>query len=170
MMNARVVVVFLLAVGLGLSAYLVSRNIAVEPAPKVEQPPREPPQSSNPKACKGAARCFIGIIKNIVDGDTLDIGDFRIRLALTNTPEKGNLGYKEATAFTASLCKIGYEALVDEDDGQIEGSFGRMIAVVYCNGRNLNAELVINGHANVLSRFCSVSEFAKESWARTGCK
>ena len=32
---------------------------------------------------------FEGIVNHVVDGDTLDINDNRIRLALINTPERG---------------------------------------------------------------------------------
>ena len=39
---------------------------------------------------------FEGIVNHIVDGDTLDINDHRIRLALVNTPERGQEGYMKA--------------------------------------------------------------------------
>lgn len=35
--------------------------------------------------------CFSGIVTHIVDGDTLDIGNKRIRLALVDTPERGDI-------------------------------------------------------------------------------
>ena len=35
---------------------------------------------------------FEGIVNHMVDGDTLDINDNRIRLALINTPERGQEG------------------------------------------------------------------------------
>ena len=55
---------------------------------------------------------------------------------------------------------------MDEDDGQNE-SYDRIVAVIYCNGKNLNAELLANGFATIDERFCNVSEFANENW--TGC-
>jgi micrococcal nuclease len=103
----------------------------------------------------------------IVDGDTLDVGSTRIRLALVNTPEVGQPGYSEAKQFTAQHCSVGSQALVDEDDGQTGGSYGRMVAVVYCSGMNLNAELLQSGLADLVPYYCPVSEFAKDSW--TGC-
>ena len=39
---------------------------------------------------------FEGIVNYVVDGDTLDINDNRIRLSLVNTPERGQKGYMEA--------------------------------------------------------------------------
>jgi micrococcal nuclease len=118
----------------------------------------------------GTAECFTGIVTRVVDGDTLDVGDIRIRLALVNTPERGEPGYSEATAFTKSLCPVGSTVLVDEDDGQRSGSYGRMVAKVFCEGKILNAELLYSGHAGMYTQYCSVSEFAGEPWAREyGC-
>jgi len=117
--------------------------------------------------CKGMAACFKDNVAYIVDGDTLDVGDTRIRLALVNTPEVGQAGYQEAKVFTAQTCAVGSQAVVDEDDGQTGGSYGRMIAVVYCGGVNLNAALLQSGLAELLTYYCSVSEFATENW--TGC-
>ena len=84
------------------------------------------------RECQGAADCFTGIVTDIVDGDTLDVNNVRIRLSLVNTPERGDSGYSEAKQFTESMCPIGSKALVDEDDGQKEGSFDRVIGLVYC--------------------------------------
>jgi len=123
--------------------------------------------SPNPQ-CKGTAACFTDTVTYIVDGDTLDVGSTRIRLALVNTPEVGQSGYSEAKQFTAQLCTVGSQALVDEDDGQTGGSYGRMVAVVYCGVANLNAELLRSGLAVLVASYCGVSEFASESW--TGCR
>ncbi len=101
----------------------------------------------------------------VADGDTLDVGSTRVRLALVNTPERGQAGYREAKVFTAQTCPIGTQALVDEDDGQTGGSYGRTIAVVYCVGVNLNEALLRSGHAELVTYYCSVSEFADEAWA-----
>jgi hypothetical protein len=69
-----------------------------------------------------------------------------------------------------AFCLPGTIAVVDEDDGQQEGIFGRMIATVYCNDRLLNAALLDSKHATISERFCSSSEFRNEDWAlRNGC-
>lgn len=167
----RLVAVAFLIIVVGVTALLLfpmSNDMELKvpsPAPALPAPKPE----NQTLVCKGTARCFTATVKRVVDGDTLDIGDFRIRLALVNTPERGELGYSEAIRFTLSVCPVGTKALVDEDDGQREGSFGRMVALVYCNGKNLNAELLDKGHANILTRFCSVSEFAGENWTK-GCR
>ena len=124
------------------------------------------PPGNNPQ-CKGTAACFTDTVAYIVDGDTLVVGSTRIRLTLVNSPEVGQPGYTEAKQFTAQSCPVGSSALVDEDDGQTGGSYGRMIALVYCGGVNLNAALLGSGNAVLVTYYCSVSEFADEAW--TGC-
>ncbi|TMI32933.1 hypothetical protein E6H29_01360 [Candidatus Bathyarchaeota archaeon] len=114
--------------------------------------------------CRGMAACLTGGVTYIVDGDTLDVGSTRVGLALVNTPEAGQTGYQEAKDFTAQTCPVGTQALVDEDDGQTAGSYGRTIAVVYCGGVNLNEALLKSGYAELVSYYCSVSEFADQAW------
>ena len=62
--------------------------------------------------------------------------------------------------------------MVDEDDGQKEGSFDRLIGLVYCgNGKLLLNELLLNeGHAQIFEDFCGRSEFSEEDWVKKfGC-
>jgi micrococcal nuclease len=120
--------------------------------------------------CKGNAACYQGTITGVYDGDTVYVDGDPIRLALTSTPEIGEIGGGEAREFSLSICPIGTTALVDEDDGQTEGSFARLIGVVYCNGRNLNSALLEEGFGEIDSRFCDESEFSNEEWSRNfGC-
>jgi nuclease-like protein len=109
-----------------------------------------------------------GKVNHVVDGDTLDINDIRIRLSLVDTPERGDLGFKEATQFVVKLC-LGENAEVDMDDGQRRGSFGREIGVIYCDGENLNEQLMVNNLGIIDTRFCEISEFSNEKWARSYC-
>jgi micrococcal nuclease len=115
-------------------------------------------------------------VTEIVDGDTIDINNVQIRLALVNTPERGESGYTEAIDFVESVCSVGTKALVDEDDGQKEGSFNRLIGFVYCgddginNKKSLNELLLQGGYAVIYQNFCGISEFSTNSWAqRYGC-
>src|ERR687889_1296891 len=92
---------------------------------------------------------FEGIVNHIVDGDTLDINDNRIRLALVNTPERGQEGYMKAKKLVQSLC-LNKKGEVNIDDGQRRGDrYGRDIGIVYCDGINVNAELMKNNLARV---------------------
>ena len=122
----------------------------------------------NPKDyCYGYADCFVGIVTKIVDGDTIEVDGQSIRFALVNTPEVGEYGYTQAKNFVESVCPVGSAVLIDEDDGQTQGSYGRMIAIVYCNDLNyiLNAAVLEAGHAEIETRFCSNSEFGSDYWA-----
>jgi hypothetical protein len=122
--------------------------------------------------CLGLAECFRGIVTSVVDGDTLDVDGIPVRLSLVDTPERGQAGYLEAVNFVRSVCGVGTEALVDEDDGQIGGSFGRLIGVVYCGGSiiSLNELLLQRGYAVIDQSFCGISEFSTAIWAlRYGC-
>jgi len=134
-----------------------------------EQPIRKYPYDLS--LCKGYADCFVGTVTRIIDGDTINVNGITIRLALTDTPESYENGYTEATLFTKELCPVGSEVLVDEDDGQTSGSYGRVIAVIHCSENNLNKELLIAGIGTIDTRFCSKSEFGNEDWAKTyGCE
>lgn len=110
-----------------------------------------------------------GIINYVVDGDTLDINDIRIRLALVDTPERGQDGYKEAREFVKNLC-LNKKGEVDIDDGQRRGDrYGREIGVVYCDGINVNKALVENNLTKIYTEYCDISEFSKEEWAIKNC-
>jgi micrococcal nuclease len=58
---------------------------------------------------------------------------------------------------------------VDMDEGQRQGSFGRDIGMLYCEGVNVNEALMNNSVATISSEFCDVSDFAAEVWAITYC-
>lgn len=130
--------------------------------------------------CQGQADCFKGKVTGIVDGDTLDINNnIRVRLTLVNTPERGEAGYTEAREFVKSVCRIGTDVLVDEDDGQKEGSYDRLIGLVYCvsddnssnkKGALLNDVLLQRGYAVIFEEFCDKSEFSNAGWVQEyGC-
>jgi endonuclease YncB( thermonuclease family) len=91
---------------------------------------------------------------------------------MVNTPETGETGYEEAKMTTESECPIGSNALVDEDDGQKGGSYGRLIGVVFCNGSgtSLNEILLVEGRVILYEDFCDVSEVSNEHWVtKYGC-
>ncbi|MBS3923232.1 MAG: thermonuclease family protein [Nitrosarchaeum sp.] len=130
-----------------------------------------PPTSieSSPK-CTGNADCFSGKVTKITDGDTIKVNDRSIRFTLASAPEINTLEGKVAKDFVASVCPVGSSVLVDEDDGQPEGSYGRILAVVYCNNVNLNEKILESGNAKISTLFCSESEFSDEPWAKKfGC-
>ena len=120
--------------------------------------------------CSGSAGCYTDYVTRIVDGDTIHTATLKIRLSLTNAPETYQDGFAEATEFTEKLCPVGSKILVDQDDLQRVDQYGRVLAKVFCGDKVLNSELLYNGHANILTQYCSKSEFSGESWAkRYGC-
>jgi micrococcal nuclease len=120
--------------------------------------------------CSGSAQCIRGQVDRVIDGDTLEVNGIRIRLALTSTPEISEEYGLDAKYFTSEFCPVGTEAVVDEDDMQTGGSYGRTIGKVFCENGLLNSALLENDLAYIDERFCTNSEFAAEDWAQKyGC-
>jgi len=132
-----------------------------------EEPIVEQTLSQN---CSGTARCIAGLVTKIVDGDTIHVDGQSIRFALASAPELSGYGGVESRNFIQTICPLGSSVIVDEDDAQTEESYGRMIGVIYCNGMNLNAELLDADLGYLEERFCDSSEFANSPWAQKhGC-
>jgi len=120
--------------------------------------------------CSGNARCITGTVTKIVDGDTIHVDGESVRFALASAPELSGYGGVESRSFIQTICPVGSEVIVDEDDGQTGESYGRMIGVIYCNGMNLNKELLDADLGYLENRFCDSSEFGSDSWAQKhGC-
>jgi micrococcal nuclease len=126
--------------------------------------------SSEMPTCSGTAACIPGKITSIVDGDTIKIHGKSVRFSLASAPEHDETGGPEATKFVESICPIGSSVIVDEDDEQTNGSYGRIIAEVHCNGVSLNESILENDHGYIITEFCKGSEFANSDWAQKyGC-
>lgn len=119
--------------------------------------------------CRGT---FQGTVERIIDGDTLVIVGCsdHIRLSLVDTPKSYESGYREAKSFVERLCDVGSTVTIDQDDRQPYDKYGRIIAVIYCQNKNLNAELLYSDLGVIDTRFCSKSEFRNLDWAKDyGC-
>lgn len=135
---------------------------------KTEMPviPEEPPLQK----CMGNARCITGIVTDVIDGDTIKVDGQSIRFALVSAPELNQPEGITAKDFINDICPVGSTATIDEDDGQTKGSYGRILGVIYCNGKNLNELLVESDYGYLSKEFCSVSEFSNSTWAKNyGC-
>src|SRR5438445_12262814 len=101
--KSRLVPVFVV-----LAAVLVAAGLLYSYLPKESRSnsPSGNPPGNNPQ-CKGTAACFTDSVTYIVDGDTLDVGATRIRLALVNSPEVVQPGDTEAKQFYAQSCPVG---------------------------------------------------------------
>ena len=89
----------------------------------------------------------------MVDGDTIVVGDERVRLIGIDTPESVRPGTpvecfaREAGAFMKRLVegrRVRLERDVEERD-----RYGRLLAYVYRDGLFVNAEMVRRGYASV---------------------
>lgn len=120
--------------------------------------------------CMGIAQCFAGVVTEVIDGDTLKVNGESIRFSLASAPELKGYGGIDARNFIETLCPVGSTVTVDEDDGQVIGSYGRMVALIHCNDVNLNSELLDSNLGYLEDRFCDSSEFAEQRWAQKhGC-
>ncbi|MGB9837625.1 thermonuclease family protein [Methanothermobacter sp.] len=103
-----------------------------------------------------------GVCTYVVDGDTIDVsGTGRIRLVGVNTPERGEPGYREAKDFMQSMC-LSRTVQLDIDDAKRHDKYGRVLAVVYVDGVNMNRELLRRGYAEVM--YIPPSEFNPYEW------
>jgi len=90
-------------------------------------------------------------VTNVVDGDTVDLDSGeRIRYLLVDTPElsSDDCFATEARDFNQSLV-LGKEVTL-EYDVECEDRFGRLLAYVSVDGREINSLLVERGFACVL--------------------
>ena len=106
----------------------------------------------------------------VIDGDTIHIGDKKIRLHAIDAPEKQqkcmNNGKKwscglESTSFLKSL--IGDDKIKCDTIGQ--DRYNRYIGVCFKNNLDLNSEMVINGWA-IAYRYYSLDYVKEERIAK----
>ncbi len=131
-------------------------------------------ESKNPDGCPQSfsSRCITGKVTEIFDGNTIRVDNALFRLALVSSPELDEDGGQDTKEFLEQICSIGSDALVDQDDLRpLEGlsGTGRILAVVYCDGVNLNEMLVEYEFTFFDNMYCHTSEFADDPWAREGC-
>ncbi|SCM57084.1 Thermonuclease {ECO:0000313/EMBL:AAB85000,1} [Methanothermobacter wolfeii] len=118
--------------------------------------------TSNSTGRAGVKYDASGYCYHVVDGDTIDVeGVGRIRFVGVNTPERGQPGYREAKDFVKSRC-LGRTVQLDIDDAKRHDRYGRVLAVVYVDGVNLNRELLRRGYAEVM--YIPPSEFNPYTW------
>lgn len=101
----------------------------------------------------------------VVDGDTiyLDNGK-KVRFVGVNTPERGVEGYITSKNFVQKLClnkKVG----LDIDDSKQSDKYGRTLAVVIVDGKNVNEMLLKEGLAEIM--YMPPSEFYPYDWANS---
>jgi endonuclease YncB( thermonuclease family) len=103
------------------------------------------------------------VCTKVVDGDTIELDNGKkVRFVGVNTPERGVEGYITSKNFVQKLClnkKVG----LDIDDSKHTDKYGRTLAVVIVDGRNLNEMLLKEGLAEIM--YMPPSEFYPYNWA-----
>jgi micrococcal nuclease len=120
--------------------------------------------------CSGTAKCVTGIVTKIIDGDTIHVNEQSVRFSLISAPNLEGYGGVDSRNFIQTICPVGSEVLIDEDDGHVLEDHARMVGMVTCNDVILNQEILDANQGYLEIRFCSSSEFANEKWAiKHGC-
>lgn len=99
---------------------------------------------------------------SVVDGDTIDIGSERIRLEGIDAPEAAQLCQRAdgadwscgRVAIKALRALIGNNDVVCDSHGN--DKYGRVLAVCYADGRDLNASMVKAGLAWAFVRYSQI--------------
>lgn len=111
-----------------------------------------------------------GVCTYIVDGDTLDVEithnniseTVRIRLVGINTPERNQNGYSTSKKFLEKIC-LNQELHLNIDDEKQTDKYGRTLALIIIDNKNLNEILVREGLAEVM--YIPPTEFSSYEWA-----
>ena len=114
----------------------------------------------------GDTECHVeesAVCTYVVDGDTiyLDNGE-KVRFVGVNTPERGVDGYITSKNFVQKLC-LNKEVGLDIDDSKHSDRYGRTLAVVIVDGKNVNEMLLKEGLAEIM--YMPPSEFYPYNWA-----
>jgi micrococcal nuclease len=99
------------------------------------------------------ATTYSGKVIKVVDGDTLDIfyqgKPLRVRLSEIDTPERAQPWYQRAREALAG--KVAGEVVsVEEVDWD---RYERLVGKVWLDGRDVNREMVAEGHAWVYQKY-----------------
>jgi micrococcal nuclease len=123
-------------------------------------PPSTQLQCSNDKGV-----CYETTLLEVIDGDTIrNSNDELIQFSLVSAPELDKKEGENSKVFLEVICPIGSKIIIDEDDGQLQGSYDKTVAQVYCNRMSMNAEMIYNNHAAIDTSSCGISEFTFELW------
>ena len=97
----------------------------------------------------------LGVNTRVIDGDTIEAQiqgkSERLRLLAVNTPERGQPGSKEATAFTKRWIVTHTEHVefrLNKAGQRMRGKYGHLLVwIVDDQGNVLNVDLIKNGHS-----------------------
>ncbi len=115
-------------------------------------------------ADKGEAETVYGMVKAVYDGDTVALvgrGTGRLKVRLygidapeTAKPEKPGQGYSSQARRVLMYKLLGKEVAAEIQD---RDQYGRAVAVLRAGNRDINAEMVAEGHAWAYRRYLAGS-------------
>jgi len=89
----------------------------------------------------------VRIVQRVIDGDTIVVwNNSHVRLLGINTPEKNEFYYQEAKDFMNN--SVFNKTITLEYGKEKKDLYGRTLAYVILDGKNINVEQVRNGFAN----------------------
>ena len=94
-----------------------------------------------------------GVVRNVVDGDTIDVSNVRIRICGIDAPEHGEPGYEKARAALSQMIKgrtvncipVGAGSVCDGRSKRFNHK--RLVAQCLVGGKDIAAWMVKTGHA-----------------------
>lgn len=96
---------------------------------------------------------------DVVDGNTIQVyGIGKVQLSQVKTPDLNQSGFSDAKRFTQENC-LGKVVYLDIDDEQPNDRYGRTLAIVYTDTKDINKGLIDNGLAEI--SYFEPSEFKK---------
>lgn len=121
------------------------------------------------EGCSGSARCISGTLKEVIDGNTILVDEYTVKLSLSSSPTLEEFDGLKAKEFLESICSIGSTVLIDEDD-LLPQSQNEITALVKCNGNTINEQMLNSGNGIIHTDQCYQSEFSTFDWAKKyGC-
>jgi endonuclease YncB( thermonuclease family) len=129
-----------------------------------------PPVSHKPAQAGGIPDVIIGTAR-VVDGDTLDIGEVRIRLEGIDAPETKQTCQRRwvGSWHCGGAATLALEQLVAGQTVRCErrgvDKYGRTLAVCFVAGRDINAQMVRQGYAWAFVKY-STSYVGEEAAAK----
>lgn len=131
------------------------------------RPPSRPPRGESVTADVGPCT-----VTRVVDGDTIWVqcGEWkppctkwpRVRLLNINTPEREETGYQEAkNALREAVTGRDVFLVFDTPRKPTCGDYGRLLAYVFVDGRNVNVEMVRLGWSGFETGY-GTGRFARE--------
>lgn len=95
----------------------------------------------------------------VIDGNTIQVyGIGKVQLTQVKTPQQNETGFSDAKKFVEEEC-LGKTVYLDIDDKQPQDKYGRTLAIVYTDSKDINKELITNQLAEI--SYFEPSEFKK---------